>query len=254
MRSLASASLDESLRLLLHDAQAALLDLYGPWLDRLILFGSRARGDHRPDSDVDLLVVLDDQRRTLPDELREAEYVEIIVDLLLKHDLLLSVVPVTRSRLAANQEPLFWHVQEEGITLFDMEELIQKLMDQAREHLTDAAFLIEERERVRGSMELVYYAIFYAAEAALLRMGTSVKSHSGLIQQFSLKLIKPGAIERDYVTMLARAFDARQKTTYVFAEDQSLDQVKARYQDATQFVARIERYLSEPDRQADSSP
>lgn len=34
---------------------------------RIILFGSRARGDHRPDSDVDLLVVMpeiDDRRRT----------------------------------------------------------------------------------------------------------------------------------------------------------------------------------------------
>lgn len=28
-----------------------------PMIDRLVLFGSRARGDHRPDSDYDLLVV-----------------------------------------------------------------------------------------------------------------------------------------------------------------------------------------------------
>ena len=38
--------------------------------DRIILFGSRARGDSRPDSDVDLLIVKDsDQpthRRTIP--------------------------------------------------------------------------------------------------------------------------------------------------------------------------------------------
>ena len=31
-------------------------------VDRLILFGSRARGDHRPDSDLDLAVVLTGQR------------------------------------------------------------------------------------------------------------------------------------------------------------------------------------------------
>ena len=29
-----------------------------PMIDRLVLFGSRARGDHRPDSDYDLLVVV----------------------------------------------------------------------------------------------------------------------------------------------------------------------------------------------------
>ena len=31
--------------------------------DRIILFGSRARGDARPDSDVDLLIVKDSQER-----------------------------------------------------------------------------------------------------------------------------------------------------------------------------------------------
>lgn len=36
----------------------AVADAYGPRLTGLYLFGSRARGDHRPDSDVDLAVVL----------------------------------------------------------------------------------------------------------------------------------------------------------------------------------------------------
>ena len=38
--------------------------------DRIILFGSRARGDHRPDSDVDLMIVKPSdappQRRVIP--------------------------------------------------------------------------------------------------------------------------------------------------------------------------------------------
>ena len=33
----------------------AVVELYGPMLDRLVLFGSRARGDARPDSDYDVL-------------------------------------------------------------------------------------------------------------------------------------------------------------------------------------------------------
>ncbi len=31
--------------------------------DRIVVFGSRASGDHRPDSDVDILIVKDDPRR-----------------------------------------------------------------------------------------------------------------------------------------------------------------------------------------------
>jgi len=36
----------------------ALRDLYGSKLERLVLFGSRARGDARPDSDYDIAVFL----------------------------------------------------------------------------------------------------------------------------------------------------------------------------------------------------
>ena len=38
----------------------ALAELYGPVLDRVVLFGSRARGDARPDSDYDVAVFLKD--------------------------------------------------------------------------------------------------------------------------------------------------------------------------------------------------
>ena len=39
--------------------RAALGDLYGPRLERVVLFGSRARGDARPDSDYDIAVFID---------------------------------------------------------------------------------------------------------------------------------------------------------------------------------------------------
>ena len=39
----------------LADIVRCLVDAIDP--DRIILFGSRARGDHRPDSDVDLIVI-----------------------------------------------------------------------------------------------------------------------------------------------------------------------------------------------------
>jgi predicted nucleotidyltransferase len=43
--------------------RAALAELYGPRLHRLVLFASRARGEGRPDSDYDVAVFL----TTLPD-------------------------------------------------------------------------------------------------------------------------------------------------------------------------------------------
>ena len=47
-----------AVRAAIAEAKARLEALYGDRLDRVVLYGSRARGDARPDSDVDLLVVL----------------------------------------------------------------------------------------------------------------------------------------------------------------------------------------------------
>ncbi|MBI4906368.1 MAG: nucleotidyltransferase domain-containing protein [Acidobacteria bacterium] len=46
---------------MLSDLRRGLSDLYGDRLVQLILFGSRARGDARPDSDYDILLVFRDQ-------------------------------------------------------------------------------------------------------------------------------------------------------------------------------------------------
>ncbi len=45
----------------------ALDEIYGNRLDRVVLFGSRARGDARPDSDYDVAVFL----RDMPDRFKE---------------------------------------------------------------------------------------------------------------------------------------------------------------------------------------
>jgi predicted nucleotidyltransferase len=38
--------------------RAALAEVYGDRLERVVLYGSRARGDHRPDSDYDIAVFI----------------------------------------------------------------------------------------------------------------------------------------------------------------------------------------------------
>ena len=47
--------------------RAALAEIYSDRLDRVVLYGSRVRGDHRPDSDYDIAVFIKD-----PGTLREA--------------------------------------------------------------------------------------------------------------------------------------------------------------------------------------
>lgn len=44
----------------LEEMKARLLDRWGDQIDRIVLYGSRATGDARPDSDFDLLIVYRD--------------------------------------------------------------------------------------------------------------------------------------------------------------------------------------------------
>jgi len=48
--------------------RAALAEVYGDRLERVVLYGSRARGDYRPDSDYDVAVFIKDPG-TLTEEL-----------------------------------------------------------------------------------------------------------------------------------------------------------------------------------------
>jgi predicted nucleotidyltransferase len=50
--------------------RAAVAEIYGDRLERVVLYGSRARGDHRPDSDYDVAVFIKDLG-TLTEELEK---------------------------------------------------------------------------------------------------------------------------------------------------------------------------------------
>jgi predicted nucleotidyltransferase len=73
---MSAAALDDPI---LKRFRAALDELYGDRIERVVLYGSRARGDHREDSDYDVAVFLHDLRNRR-DEVRRM--VPIVVDII----------------------------------------------------------------------------------------------------------------------------------------------------------------------------
>jgi Uncharacterised protein family (UPF0158)/Nucleotidyltransferase domain len=85
--------------------------LYGRRLRRMLLFGSWARGDAHPESDIDLLVVLD--RVESPwEELRRMD--EILWRHSYRNDAVISAVPVGEDELGEAARPLLIRAQTEG--------------------------------------------------------------------------------------------------------------------------------------------
>jgi predicted nucleotidyltransferase len=90
---------------------ADLRALYGPRLRRVLLFGSWARGDAHPESDIDLLVVLD-QMDSPWDELRRMD--EILWRHSYQNDAVISAVPVAERELRDAAHPLLIRARVEG--------------------------------------------------------------------------------------------------------------------------------------------
>jgi predicted nucleotidyltransferase len=88
---------------------------FGNRVRSVVLFGSKARGDSGPDSDVDVLVRLADDDSALRWEVQR-----LAARVSLEYDLLLSVRAVGRSqweRMARYRSPLYHALESEGIPL-----------------------------------------------------------------------------------------------------------------------------------------
>ncbi|MGD8237943.1 MAG: nucleotidyltransferase domain-containing protein [Armatimonadota bacterium] len=104
--------MDSKLKEILAELRRRFEELYGPRLLNLVLYGSQARGDSEPGSDIDVLVVLDGDvepcseiRRTGPD----------VADVSLTHDVAIACFFVSREQFERDQTPLLINVRREGV-------------------------------------------------------------------------------------------------------------------------------------------
>ncbi|MFN8285592.1 MAG: nucleotidyltransferase domain-containing protein [Chitinophagales bacterium] len=97
---------------IIKEFKKAVSKLYGNRLDKIILYGSRARRDHRDDSDFDFLVVLKDDEINRFEEVKRLNHV--VFPITLEHDTDISFKPVTNSLLIQADKPFYREVQREG--------------------------------------------------------------------------------------------------------------------------------------------
>lgn len=86
--------------------------VYGERLQGVVLFGSEARHTSSPDSDIDILVLLDSVTDT-GRELRTC--IAALYPLALDLDRRISPIPVSRDAYEKNDCPLFHQIHREGV-------------------------------------------------------------------------------------------------------------------------------------------
>ena len=95
---------------------ASVGDVYGKYIDALILYGSYARGDQTNESDVDLAMILKSGHTA---EMHD-QLTDIIVDLELEYGVIFSTISIEEADYTERRDvsPFYKNIDKEGIVLW----------------------------------------------------------------------------------------------------------------------------------------
>lgn len=100
---------------LIADFKKAMSDLYGDRLAKIILYGSYAKGDAGEESDIDFLVLLEDEKVKKFREVLNMS--EVVHPLILKHDIEISYHAMSTKRFESEKSPFLFWVRQQGIEI-----------------------------------------------------------------------------------------------------------------------------------------
>jgi predicted nucleotidyltransferase len=92
--------------------KAETVELYGNRLSNLVIYGSWARNEATEDSDIDVAIVLKGPVQPCKEIDR---LIDIITDINLKYNVLLSVYPVSEDNYKSIKSPLLLNIRKEGV-------------------------------------------------------------------------------------------------------------------------------------------
>ena len=234
----------------------------GDRVQRVVLFGSRARGDHDAESDVDLLVVTaEEQDKAVVDCLTPRDDVVFFT---------LAMSEAEYRRYQRLQFPLYVNLRRDGIELWDPEQAEveqremplhfpegeRRTMDEATKetitfyleqahHNLQAVHALQEDDFLDIALSRAYYACFYALTAALYAINVVRGKHSAVQAALSEFLVKPGWVEPEYKDIYNALKDKRESSDYDPRFVADPDKAPKLLADAERFVARMEAFLRE---------
>jgi len=175
-------------------------------LKSLILYGSKARGDARRGSDVDLLVVHDPVSGRQQEKLDELLW-QLGFGFNIKPYLEISMMPIDHVRyLEYLGTPYIQNIERDGIVLegepivvkqVNPREVARKNFERAKRALASAKLLSADGD-YPGVISKTYFIFLDAADAGLVTKGLTPQSHAGTLRLFNSHFVKPGLVPEKF--------------------------------------------------------
>lgn len=225
-------------------------------LKSLIVYGSKARGDARPGSDIDLLVVYDPVHSEKKDEISDAEY-EIELNALERNARsTLDLEPLVRTKAQLKEDaesgmPLLQNIAHEGIVL-EGEPIVPEQMDRkywTQVHLEDAkrtlrtARLALADGDIRRAISLAYFIYENAARAALIAKNITPQSYAGTQSLFGQYFIKTGLVSKKFAPHFKRLENDRLEATYTLKKQFTTEDAERALVTAEEMLTEGEKLL-----------
>ena len=240
----------------------------GDRIRRVILFGSRARGDADEESDLDLLIVAADGEEQVKAVTQQFEWDENL------YGTTLIFSEEEYHEWQRLRMPLYVNVRRDGVELWDevtwdleerdfpldFQEGELRPMDEAtkeaiRLYVEEANRFWDMMKELReagyldGAVGRAYYAAFYLVTAALYAVNVVRGKHHAVLGAVSQFLVKPDLIEKEYADIYKALMDGREFVDYrPFKQlegkkplsEAEMQQLLA---DAERLIARLKQFL-----------
>lgn len=106
-----------------------------------------------------------------------------------------------------------------------------------------AAKLLFEKGMLEDAINRAYYSFFYAAKAVLNVLGFDAKTHSGLISEFGLRVIKTELLSKKYGEYFRRSFELRESSDYEIGVVFGEEEVKTLIKNSEEFLETAKDFV-----------
>jgi predicted nucleotidyltransferase/uncharacterized protein (UPF0332 family) len=240
---------------------------FGNFLKAVVIFGSAARKEANKESDIDILVVVDDITMMMTPEIVEA-YRVIIEKTIIETSKRLHVISLKFTAFweyVRNGDPVGINILRDGVALIDSGffDPLQVLLYQGRIRPTPESIwayftrapktLHNAKWHMSQATIDLYWAVVDSAHAALMYLGYIPPSPKHVADLMEEKMVKKKILDKKYVTTMRTFYQLMKMITHREIKEVTGEQFDIYFQEAEEFVNKMKEIIESREKHKTSS-